>query len=189
MLFRSAAQTLRFLDIFLLHCLLHDSPPDTPDEIAALGRNQHRAASNGREPGLKLERGGREVALVDWAAELLEQCGPLAAALDTAHGSSDYGAALAAAQQGLADLDSLPSARVLATMKSDFANSYTGFIRAQSAQTRQHLMALPWAAEQQAAFEALARESIDKRRAIEAADTVDFETFRQAYLAPQRLLA
>ena len=28
------AGTMRFLDVFLLHCLLSDSPPDTPDEIA-----------------------------------------------------------------------------------------------------------------------------------------------------------
>ena len=183
-----AAPTLRFLDVFLLHCLLHDSPPDTPAEIAALGRNQHRTASHGREPGLKLERGGREVTLVDWATELLDQCAPLAAGLDSAHGNTDYSAAVQAARAGLADMDTLPSARVLATMKADFASSYTAFIRAQSVQTRQHLMALPWPAEQQAAFEALARESVDKRHAIEAADTVDFETFRKAYLAPQNLL-
>ena len=183
-----AAPTLRFLDVFLLHCLLQDSPPDTPDEIAALGRNQHRTASHGREPGLKLERGKREVALVDWAVELLDACEPVAAALGAVHGSSDYSAAVAAARRSLASMDSLPSARVLSTMKSDFASSYTGFIRAQSVQTQQHLMALPWPAEQQAAFEAMARESIARRRAIEAADSVDFETFRLAYLAPQRLV-
>ncbi len=51
------AQTMRFLDVFLLHCLLSDSPPDTPQEIAALGRNQHKTAAFGREPGLVLERG------------------------------------------------------------------------------------------------------------------------------------
>ncbi|MDO9092511.1 MAG: glutamate--cysteine ligase [Rubrivivax sp.] len=183
-----AAPTLRFLDVFLLHCLLSDSPPDTPDEIAALGRNQHRTASHGREPGLKLERGGQEVKLVDWAVELLDQCEPIAAALDTAHDSSDYSAALAAARQGLAAMDSLPSARVLATMKSDFASSYTGFVTAQSVQTQKHLLALPWPAEQQLAFEAMARESLAKTRAIEVADTVDFETFRQRYLAPENLL-
>ena len=182
-----AAPTLRFLDVFLLHCLLQDSPPDTPEEIAALGRNQHRTASNGREPGLKLERDGREVSLVDWALELLDQCAPLAAGLDSTHGSTDYSAALQAARAGLLEMDTLPSARVLATLKADFGSSYTAFIRAQSVQTQQHLMALPWAAEQQAAFEALARESLDRRRAIEATDTVDFETFRQAYLAPQNL--
>jgi glutamate--cysteine ligase len=29
------AQTMRFLDVFLLHCLLSDSPHDTPEEISA----------------------------------------------------------------------------------------------------------------------------------------------------------
>jgi glutamate--cysteine ligase len=182
-----AAPTLRFLDVFLLHCLLSNSPPDTPDEIAALGRNQHRTASHGREPGLKLERDGREVSLVDWGQELIEQCQPIAQALNAAHGSTDYTAALAAAQQGLGALDTLPSARALAHMGSDFGSSYTAFVRAQSNQTRAHLMALPWSAQQQAAFEALSRESLEQRLAIEAADTVDFETFRLAYLAPERL--
>ena len=183
-----AAPTLRFLDVFLLHCLLQDSPPDTPEEIAALGRNQHRTAAFGREPGLKLERGGREVLLADWAAELLAQCTPLAAALDTAHGGTDYSAALAAAHQGLADMDTLPSARVLATMKSDFTSSYTAYIRAQSTQTRAHLISLPWAQEQQAGFERMAQASLDQRGAIEAADQVDFEAFRQAYLDASRLV-
>ncbi|HNY47557.1 MAG TPA: glutamate--cysteine ligase, partial [Casimicrobium sp.] len=45
------AATMRFIDVFLLHCLLADSPPDTPAEIAALARNQHRTAASGREPG------------------------------------------------------------------------------------------------------------------------------------------
>ena len=42
------AQTIRFLDVFLLHCLLAESRDDTPQEIAALGRNQHRTAAFGR---------------------------------------------------------------------------------------------------------------------------------------------
>ena len=76
-----AAGTVRFLDVFLLHCLLSDSPPDTPAEIAALGRNQHHTATHGREPGLRLERRGEPVLLTEWAAELLDQCAPIAAAL------------------------------------------------------------------------------------------------------------
>ena len=187
-----AAPTLRFLDVFLLHCLLQDSPPDTPEEIAALGRNQHRTAAFGREPGLKLERDGREVTLVDWALQLLDECEPIAQALDAANPTADpsaqCGHALTAARAGLLAMDTLPSARVLATMKSDFGASYTGFIRAQSTQIQQQLLALPWSAEQQAAFEAVARESVDKRCAIEAADTEDFESFRLAYLTPQRLM-
>ncbi|WP_141286858.1 glutamate--cysteine ligase, partial [Ideonella azotifigens] len=65
------AQTSHFLDAFLLHCLLSDSPQDTPEEVAALARNQHRTAARGREPGLLLERGEQTLTLTDWAAELL----------------------------------------------------------------------------------------------------------------------
>jgi len=35
---------MRFIDVFLLHCLLSDSPSDTPQEIAELARNQHLTA-------------------------------------------------------------------------------------------------------------------------------------------------
>jgi glutamate--cysteine ligase len=181
------AQTMRFLDVFLLHCLLSDSPPDTPDEIAELGRNQHRTAAFGREPGLMLERGGREVALTDWAAELLDGMAPIAAKLDAAHAGADYTQALAHGHRSLAEPDSLPSARALATLQSDFGSSYTAFIRAQAEQTQNRLLALPWPAEQQAAFVAMAQASNHERAAIEAADTVDFETYRQNYVSASRL--
>ncbi len=183
------AQTIRFLDVFLLHCLLADSPRDTPAEIAELGRNQHRAASHGREPGLALERHGRPVLLTDWANEMLADCAPIAQALDDAHATHAYGDALAAAHASIAAPDTLPSARALDTMAADFGGSYTAFLRAQSEQTHQHLLDLPWSAEQQAAFEAMARDSVDERLAQEAAETVDFETYRLAYLSPERLTA
>jgi glutamate--cysteine ligase len=181
------AQTARFLDVFLLHCLLHDSPPDTPDEIAALGRNQHRTAAYGRDPGVLLERGGHNVLLTDWAAELLGQCSGIAAALDAANATTDYSTALQAAQAALAAPETLPSARVLQAMHSHHADSYTAFIRARSEATRSHFNALPWPASEQAAFEAEAQASVDKRCAIEKADTQDFESWRLAYLAPEHL--
>jgi glutamate--cysteine ligase len=176
------AGTMRMLDLFLLHCLLAESPPDTPEEIAALGRNQHRTAAYGREPGLRLERGARELPLVEWVAELLDGMAPIAARLDATFGGHAYREAHAAALRALDAPAGLPSARVLAAMKGDFAGSYTRFIAAQSDAARCALLALPWSSEQQAAFEALAAESTARQRAIEAADEVDFETWRRAYL-------
>ena len=181
------AQTMRLLDVFLLHCLLCDSPPDTPQEISALKRNQLRTAARGREPGLMLERGAGEIALVDWGAQLLAECEPAADALDATHGGARYRDALADAQRVLADLDSAPSARVIATVARDFDASYVAFIRAQSAQTRSALLALPYPDALAQRFAAMARESIDERRRIEAADTMPFEDYRQAYLSPERL--
>jgi glutamate--cysteine ligase len=181
------AETVRFLDIFLLHCLLQDSPPDSPQEIAALGRNQHLTAAYGREPGLALERAGRRVRLADWAAELLAQCAPVAEALDAAHGGTAYAEALKRAHENHAAPERLSSARALATMRRDFDGSHTAFMRAQSEQTRNHLLALPWAAEHQATFAAMANVSVRRQAAIEAADQGDFEAFRTTYVAPERL--
>ena len=129
----------------------------------------------------------RDRPVVAPANPCLSQFAPIATALDAAHGSSAYGEALAAARAALADPELLPSARALATMKRDFAGSHVDFMRAQSEQTRNHLLGLPWGPEQQAAFEAMARVSLAEQVAIEGADTQDFETWRQAYLAPEGL--
>jgi len=181
------AATARFLDVFLLHCLLADSPPDTPDEIVALARNQHRCAARGREPGLRLERGGAEPLLADWAGEVVDECVPIAAALDAALGGDAYAQALRAAIESLRQPATLPSARVLEAMTRDFDGSFIGFGRAQSEQVRRTFMRMPFAADAHARLAALARRSIDEQKRIEDADTMPFEIFRQAYLDTRRL--
>ena len=181
------AQTMRFIDVFLLHCLLSDSPDDTPQEIAELAHNQHLTAARGREPGLRLQRGGTETGLIEWGEELVAQCGPIAAALDAAHGGSDYAQAVRAASAALADAHSLPSARVLASMAAEHDNSFTSFVRARSEHTRQRLLDLPLDAHQLAHFEQMTQDSVEAQKAIEAADTMPFEIYRAQYVSPTRL--
>ena len=181
------AQTMHFIDIFLLHCLLSDSPDDSPQEIAALASNQHLTAARGREPGLILQRAGSPVSLTDWGLDIVRDCAPIAAALDAAYGSHDYSEALAAATAALNDPSLLPSARVLAAMAQDFDNSFVKFVRAQSEKTRDVLQALPWASTQQSHFEDLSRASVAAQKKIEAADTMPFEIYRQQYVSPLRL--
>ncbi len=182
-----AAPTLRFLDVFLLHCLLSDSPPDTPQEIAALGRNQHRTAARGREPGLLLERGGLEIGLVAWGAQVVGECLPIAAALDAVHGGGDYSAAVQAALVALQQPERLPSARVLQAMVSQHNSSFIQFAQACSEATRQVLLSQPLAEKVQAQFVAWTTESIARQQAIEAGDSLPFEHYRQRYLSPDRL--
>ena len=112
--------TIRLLDVFLLHCLLRDSPPDTPQELAAIVRNQQRVAARGREPGLRLTNGSHEVAFAEWGGQVLDECEPIATALDAANETTAHREALAAAVAALHDPAMTPSARVLQTMERDY---------------------------------------------------------------------
>jgi len=181
------AATVRFLDIFLLHCLLCDSPPDTPEELAEIGENKLRVASRGREPELRLIRDGEEAPFVEWAGEVLADCGPIADALDRANGGRVHRDALAAAVKALGEPESVPSAQVLQAMKRDYGNSYVKFVLARSKAHRDTIMKLPFLPDVAERFEHLAQESIEEQKRIEASDTIPFEAFRQLYLAPLRL--
>ncbi|MGW8269255.1 MAG: glutamate--cysteine ligase [Burkholderiales bacterium] len=179
------AQTMRLLETFLLYCLLADSPPDTPAEASELAHNQHTAAERGRAPDVRLLRRGEEVRLSDWGGEVLAGCAPIAAALDAAHGSNDYRAALAEAQTMLSEPARTPSARVLAEIEGFAGKSYPDYVLDRSRAHRATLLALPRDAAVDARFAAMAAESIAEQRAIEAADSEDFESFRRHYLGQE----
>ncbi len=179
-------ETMDFLDVFLLHCLQTDSPPDSPAEIAELARNQHRTAARGREPGLQLERYGQQVSLTTWGAELVAACVPLAAKLDATHETDRYSRSLAAAHLALLQPETLPSARVLQAMQG-FDNSFVQFVRAQSVQTQALLRDMPWSAEQQSRLVRMSAQSVADQKKIEINDSMPFETYRQQYLSAARL--
>ena len=185
------ADTMRVLDVYLIHCLTSESPPDSPQEIVAILDNKRRVASRGREPGLRLTRGARVVTLAEWGHEVLAACEPIAAALDLAvdpgDGSNAHRNALAGAVATLNDPALTPSARVLETMARDYDNSYSRFVLTQSLRHRDTILALPLSDDVATRFAELAEASRAEQRAIEAADTLPFETFRQQYMDPRYL--
>ncbi|HLQ01892.1 MAG TPA: glutamate--cysteine ligase [Burkholderiales bacterium] len=185
------ASTVRFLDIFLLHCLLTESPPDARREIEAIGRNKQRAAQRGREPGLRLERGSGTVELREWGAQVLAECEPVAQALDSTHRGghekSAYRDALAAAVTAVEDPAPVPSARVLSEIQQSHGGSYARFALARSLEHARTLRNEPLSSEVEARFVRLAEESVRKQKEIEAADKIPFETYRQKYLSHESL--
>jgi len=181
------ADTMRLLDVFLLHCLYSDSPPDTPQEIAELKNNQHLTAERGREPGLQLMRGGQPVALGEWGLQVLKECEPIAAALDAAEGSQAHADALRAAVQLFASPDSTPSAHVLRELTQTFDSDFIAYSRARSQAAREELMQRPWTDAQQQRYVALTDESVARQRAIEEADDMPCEEWRERYMAVEQL--
>lgn len=111
------AAQIHFLDVFLLYCLLAESPWCEQPEYRAIERNLSLTVSRGREPGLMLERRGEQISLQDWARELLADMAHTAALLDHSHQTSDYSQALQQQVAKAEDPALTPSARILQQMR------------------------------------------------------------------------
>ena len=185
------SQTVRFLDVFLLHCLLTDSPPDTPEEIAQLGRNQQLVAQRGREPGLMLERSGASspISLTDWGLSLMPSLLAVAKTLDGLSSSTCHTQAVEHAKEMLMHPEQLPSARVLQAVSEQFDGSFVAFVRHQSQSAKQSLLDMPWTEDTLKRFEQFAQESYQEQERIEASDSLPFDVYLQQYLSPLRLNA
>jgi len=181
--------TIRFLDIFLLHCLLIDSPTDTPAEIVVLARNQLLMARQGRDPGLLLTRDRHSLTPAEWGRELLAAYEPIAEALDAAHRGNAYRDALAQAAAALGQAAQTPSARVLREMTERHGKSFTAFGLTRSLQYKKDLLALPWSAADEARSREDATASLNEQKRIEESDSMPFEIYRQHYLSRDRLKA
>jgi glutamate--cysteine ligase len=176
------ADTMRLVDVFLLHCLLHESPPDSAAEVEAMSGNQRLIAEAGRDPSVRLTRAGTRLTPAEWGAELLRECEPIAAALDESHAAADHSRVLEAAARALLDPSSLPSSRVLRETEEKHGRSFPDFAMALTRSHRATLLASALQPEAQARYAALAARSIADRERIEASDDEPFEAFRRRYL-------
>lgn len=177
-----ALSTARFLDAYLLACVLDDSAPLPPEAYAEANRNFGRVTMEGRKPGLELTRDGKTVSMQDWAAELLSKIDLAAAALDAAAGTDEHARAVAMQRAKLADASLTPSARVLHAMREQ----QQGFLQFSLAQSEQHAAFFrerPLDAAATAQFEALAAQSIEEQAKMEREEAGSFDAFVAAYRA------
>jgi glutamate--cysteine ligase len=175
-------EQMRFLESFLLFSLLSPSAPYDDAELAAIRYNINAVAQSGRDPQLKLRRNGTEVFLRDWANEIFEQMSAGCDLLDKDADLHCYCEALQHQRAKIADPDLTPSARMLAEMDQNDEEFYHFALR-MSRQHQQWFAERPLDEAKRLQFETLARESIEKQRATEAADDVPFATFLQEYFA------
>lgn len=176
-------QTARFLDVFLLHCLLKESPNDNSDEVVANARNQHSVAERGRDPNLRLIRGAEHPRLADWGTEIVRESLMIARALDEANATDAYSTALENAAAALRDPSLTLSARMLGEMRADHGDNYFNFVMARSRQYREQLLEQPLPDILAARFSRMATDSLARQRDIEAADAMPFELFRRQYVS------
>lgn len=172
---------LYFLETLLLHCLITDSPVINATERRAIDRNQGLTAQRGRDPALELQGTAGPVPLRTWARELLQGLAPLAELLDGGSGGP-RSTSLRLQLDKVRDASLTPSARMLDDMRAHGEGFYA-HARRLSEEHRAAYAGLAPDAGREAALGAEARASHERQRRIEAADSMDFDTFLGRYFA------
>ncbi|MFV8818055.1 glutamate--cysteine ligase [Haliea sp. E17] len=170
------SEQIRFMDCFLLHCLLSDSPACDEHEQDSIAANLASVVNRGREPGLQLQRNGGEVPFSTWAEQLIGEIAGVAEAFDRAQGCRDYSASVELQRQKIADPERTPSARVLREMREQ-DQSFFQFGLGYSTRWAEQFRAKPLPRDKQAVFQHEAQRSLQAQRDIEAADQVSFEQY------------
>ncbi|HYE38042.1 glutamate--cysteine ligase [Methylocaldum sp.] len=173
---------LRFLEIFLLFCLLEESSPLDSAEKAEVSRNGMAVACCGRTPGFKLRRKGGEISLKGWAAEMLDAMRGIAEILDAGDALKPYTRSLEAQGDLLSDPERTPSARMLAEMKEN-GESFAAYALRLSNEHARVFRERSLSAERAALFRRYSEQSLEEQRRIEAGDRFSFDEFLQRYFA------
>lgn len=172
---------LRFMEAFLLYCLLEDSPFFTDDEFAQVVANHGVVARQGRTPGLRLQRGDQDVSLQDWALEIFSKVAVVAELIDKGDGDTNFAQAVTAFEVLARNPDATPSARLLQELR-DSRSSFKQFALQTARGHRDYFKSLvPVDAERLAQFERETATSLHAQHKIEAADSVGFDEFLAEY--------
>jgi len=172
---------MRFIEAFLIYCMLQESPKFDDELCNESTRNQSAMATHGRDPEFRLADRGKERPLAEWADEIIRDVGSVAEIIDRGEGGNDYVQAVAASAGLVANPDATPSARILA----ELTQSNTAFYHFAMASAHGHKEYFgeiaPLAGERLAVYENEARESIRRQQEIEKSDEVSFEDYLANY--------
>ncbi len=174
------ADQMRFMDSFLLYCLLQDSPPCDDAEQVEMAENMKRVVNRGREPGLQLVDGGNSVLLNQLGESLLADIAPLAQLLDQAHNGDAYRTSHQLQSAKLKDSSLTPSARVLKEMR-DEGVPFFRLAMNYSSRWAEEFKKQPLCDARTQHFIEAGERSRQHQLDIEASDNIDFETYLENY--------
>lgn len=174
------AEQMRFLDVFLLYCLLSDSPPLDKAQQTVTEQNLKRVVAEGRKPTLELADGDHMRLMQDWAEEIFADLSPLAAWFDQQFASSSYQADLHQWYLALLDSSRTLSGRVMQHLL-DSQMDHSTFNLQLASLYRQQWLHGDYLFYSQTEFEQMAAQSLVEQAAIEAHDAVSFDQYLQQY--------
>jgi len=178
------AEQIHFLHLFMLYCLLRDSPLIDALERKEIDRNLLWVAHQGRDSQLKLQRAGKAVLFRDWARELLDAMLPLAELVARQTHKPIYIDTLVQQIAKVEEPETTPSGRMLREMREQGEGFYA-FANRLSREQWRHFETQQMEASFRRELDRLSVESLQWQREIEAQDSEDFDVFLERYFAGQ----
>ncbi|MBU2864535.1 glutamate--cysteine ligase [Reinekea forsetii] len=170
---------MNFIDLFLLWCLVQDSPMIEPNECSLLRDNSERVALKGRQPDLGIYFNGEIEAIKPLSERLLDQIYQFAELIDEHEGCTRYREACTEQLAKVRDENLTPSSKILSRIKQN--GSFASTLLEHSKALSRYFTALNLPKEKQDAFTKMAEQSWQEARDKEAADVGDFDSFLKSY--------
>lgn len=171
---------IRFLDVFLVWCLLSPSPWIGEEECHHLDENRGRVALRGRDPELTIVVNGQEAPLAERAEAIVAAMLPVAQWLDLIEEGEPHREAIERLRPALKDPTLTVSGRIAHLMHST-DDEMASWALSQAKAHAQHLMASPMdEAREQMLADWVAR-SHEEQRTLEAEDQGSFDAYLACY--------
>lgn len=176
---------MRFLEAFLIYCLLHESPSLDDAAYDEMQANHGRTANEGRDPELKLVRDGKEIGIRDWAREIIADVRAIAGIIDRGEGGDDYVQAVDAQSDLVDDADATPSARVIQDMRdNDFGFYHFAMERARG--HKEYFSSLTDLDDERLhLYTDEANASLARQAEVEQSDEISFDEYLERYYSDQ----
>ncbi|MBT3622960.1 MAG: glutamate--cysteine ligase [Gammaproteobacteria bacterium] len=168
-------QQIKFLDSFLLFCLLSESPGHDDQLCREVTENSAATVYEGRDNELVLSDQGRKVSLREWGSALLTNIAESAALLDTGTASS-YQESVTVQLDRLQNSTLTPSGSILHDMETDQI-SFSRFAMEKTLEHERYFKSQPFTPALKDKYEVLAKKSIEDQAAIEVSDTLTFDEY------------
>jgi glutamate--cysteine ligase len=173
---------LRFLETFLIYCMLLESPPISRWDQEHIDANHGLVAREGRKPDLRLYRGNRMVSLREWGLEICRDMEQVAALLDP-DGTLGHVAAIRHQLEVVEDAERTPSARMLAELRAR-GQSLFQYGLEQAVNVTEYFRSLaPELNRNRERLVQAARDSLAAQAELEATDDVSFDEYLARYMA------
>jgi glutamate--cysteine ligase len=173
--------TMRFMEAFLIYCLLQDSPEFDDARWQENAANHTGTATHGRDPEFRLLDRGTKRTLSEWAMEIIGDVRAIAGIIDRGEGGSDYEQAVDAQSASIEEPEATPSGRILDDLRQT-GTAFYHFAMASAQGHREYFSEIePLEGERLRVYEDEARESIKRQQDIEQSDEISFEEYLANY--------